>query len=60
LNPFGRAVIMLRSNTQPEVMKVPKHASGSTGFNCSILGIGGLADRTVPLEQCVANRTPAR
>ena len=27
---------------------------GSTGFKASILGIGDLADRAVPLEQCVA------
>jgi len=26
---------------------------GKTGFNASILGIGDLADRSVPLEQCV-------
>jgi aryl-alcohol dehydrogenase-like predicted oxidoreductase len=27
---------------------------GSTGFEATILGIGDLADRTVPLDQCVA------
>jgi len=27
---------------------------GSTGFNASMLGIGDLADRAVPMERCVA------
>ena len=32
----------------------PRRELGRTGFVASILGIGDLADRTVPLEQCVA------
>lgn len=35
-------------------MKIEKRALGSTGFNVTALGIGDLADRSVPLEQCVA------
>ena len=35
-------------------MTLPKRILGSTGFNASILGIGDLADRAVPLEKCVA------
>ena len=31
-----------------------KRPLGRTGFHASILGIGDLADRTVPLETCVA------
>jgi aryl-alcohol dehydrogenase-like predicted oxidoreductase len=27
---------------------------GKTGFEASVLGIGDLADRSVPLEKCVA------
>ncbi len=32
----------------------PKIALGSTGFKATLLGIGDLADRSVPLETCVA------
>ena len=32
---------------------VPKRKLGATGFNASLLGIGDLADRSVPLEKCV-------
>jgi 1-deoxyxylulose-5-phosphate synthase len=35
-------------------MKIEKAALGSTGFEATVLGIGDLADRSVPLEQCVA------
>jgi len=35
-------------------MKLQKRLLGSTDFSASILGIGDLADRSVPLEQCVA------
>ncbi len=35
-------------------MALQKRILGSTGFNVSILGIGDLADRAVPLEKCVA------
>ncbi len=35
-------------------MTLQKRLLGSTGFHASILGIGDLADRTVPLEKCVA------
>ncbi len=33
---------------------IKKRPFGRTGFHASILGIGDLADRTVPLETCVA------
>lgn len=32
----------------------PRRALGRTGFTATLLGIGDLADRSVPLEQCVA------
>ena len=32
----------------------PRRPLGRTGFEASILGIGDLADRSVPLEQCAA------
>lgn len=32
----------------------PRRALGRTGFRATALGIGDLADRNVPLEQCVA------
>ena len=32
----------------------PRRALGATGFTASLLGIGDVADRAVPLEQCVA------
>lgn len=32
----------------------PRRELGSTGFQATILGIGDLADRGVPIEQCVA------
>lgn len=35
-------------------MQLTKHALGSTGFQATTLGIGDLADRSVPLEKCVA------
>jgi aryl-alcohol dehydrogenase-like predicted oxidoreductase len=35
-------------------MTLQNRILGSTGFNASILGIGDLADRTVPIETCVA------
>ena len=31
-----------------------KRPLGRTGFQATILGIGDLADRTVPLETCMA------
>lgn len=34
-------------------MKLKKQLLGSTGFEATILGIGDLADRSVPLETCV-------
>jgi 1-deoxyxylulose-5-phosphate synthase len=35
-------------------MIIPKRGLGATKFAATILGIGDLADRTVPLEKCVA------
>jgi 1-deoxyxylulose-5-phosphate synthase len=35
-------------------MKLENRSLGYTGFNATMLGIGDLADRAVPLEQCVA------
>lgn len=35
-------------------MQLTKHLLGSTGFQATALGIGDLADRSVPLEKCVA------
>jgi aryl-alcohol dehydrogenase-like predicted oxidoreductase len=35
-------------------MKLEKRQLGSTGFQATVLGIGDLADRSVPLEKCVA------
>jgi len=35
-------------------MRLEKRKLGSTGFNAAVLGIGDLADRAVPLEECVA------
>ena len=35
-------------------MKLEKRKLGSTGFNATVLGIGDLADRSVPLAECVA------
>ena len=35
-------------------MTLQKRVLGSTGFNASILGIGDLADRGVPMKTCVA------
>jgi len=32
----------------------PRRELGRTGFKAAVLGIGDLADRNVPLEQCVA------
>ena len=36
-----------------DIMTLRKQALGSTGFNATILGIGDLADRAVPVEKCV-------
>src|SRR5438067_7617453 len=33
---------------------VPSRPLGRTGFTATVLGIGDLADRAVPIEQCVA------
>jgi len=35
-------------------MTLQKRILGSTGFDASVLGIGDLADRAVPMETCVA------
>jgi predicted aldo/keto reductase-like oxidoreductase len=35
-------------------MRLEKRKLGSTGFNATLLGIGDLADRSVPLAKCVA------
>ncbi len=35
-------------------MKLERRPLGGTGFKATALGIGDLADRSVPLEQCVA------
>jgi 1-deoxyxylulose-5-phosphate synthase len=32
----------------------PRRELGRTGFKATVLGIGDLADRNVPLAQCVA------
>jgi aryl-alcohol dehydrogenase-like predicted oxidoreductase len=32
----------------------PRHELGRTGFRATVLGIGDLADRAVPLDECVA------
>lgn len=37
-----------------QIMRLEKRKLGSTGFNATVLGIGDLADRSVPLEKCVA------
>ena len=34
---------------------IPRRELGRTGFRASVLGIGDLADRSVPVEECVAN-----
>lgn len=34
-------------------MTLPRRPLGKTGFDASMLGIGDLADRSLPLEQCV-------
>lgn len=39
-------------NTEPQFQ--PRRALGRTGFVASVLGIGDLADRNLPLETCVA------
>src|SRR5437762_14360378 len=33
---------------------VPSRPLGRTGFTATVLGIGDLADRAVPIEQCIA------
>ena len=35
-------------------MNIERRALGSTGFQATVLGIGDLADRSVPLDKCVA------
>ncbi len=35
-------------------IKIERRGLGSTGFKATVLGIGDLADRSVPVEQCVA------
>jgi 1-deoxyxylulose-5-phosphate synthase len=35
-------------------MRLEKRQLGSTGFHATVLGIGDLADRSVPMEKCVA------
>jgi len=35
-------------------MTLWKQALGATGFKATIMGIGDLADRALPLDQCVA------
>jgi aryl-alcohol dehydrogenase-like predicted oxidoreductase len=35
-------------------MNVPRRKLGRTGFEATLLGIGDLADRSVPLDKCVA------
>jgi len=32
----------------------PRRALGKTGFNATVIGVGDIADRNVPLEDCVA------
>ena len=39
---------------QRQVMRLEKSKLGSTGFTATVLGIGDLADRSVPLAKCVA------
>src|ERR1035437_2211975 len=39
---------------QRQVMRLEKSKLGSTGFNATVLGIGDLADRSVPLAKGVA------
>ena len=34
-------------------MNVPKRKLGGTGFEATVLGIGDLADRSVPIDKCV-------
>ena len=34
-------------------MKLEQRPLGSTGFRATTLGIGDLADRAVPLDQCI-------
>jgi aryl-alcohol dehydrogenase-like predicted oxidoreductase len=39
---------------QRQVMRLEKRKLGSTGFTATVLGIGDLADRSVPLAKGVA------
>jgi aryl-alcohol dehydrogenase-like predicted oxidoreductase len=32
----------------------PRRELGRTGFHATVIGVGDLADRAVPLERCVA------
>jgi len=38
---------------QQQGMRLEKRKSGSTGFTATVLGIGDLADRSVPVAKCV-------
>ena len=40
--------------TAPELIFAPRRPLGRTGFVATALGIGDIADRKVPIEQCVA------
>ncbi|WP_428940861.1 aldo/keto reductase [Fontivita pretiosa] len=40
--------------TNPPIRFQPRRPLGRTGFVATILGIGDLADRKIPIEQCVA------
>ena len=40
--------------TNPPFFFPPRRVLGRTGFKAAVLGIGDLADRNVPLAQCVA------
>jgi aryl-alcohol dehydrogenase-like predicted oxidoreductase len=42
------------STKLPKPLFSPRRELGKTGFAATVLGIGDLADRSVPIEQCVA------
>lgn len=45
---------MIGMSTTPSFRFEPRRELGRTGFIATAIGIGDLADRTVPIEQCVA------
>jgi predicted aldo/keto reductase-like oxidoreductase len=43
-----------RGTMQNQQLFQPRRELGRTGFRASVLGIGDLADRSIPLATCVA------